>query len=146
MSLMHMSRNWRTLGEKTLPSWTCGPSTARALCWKVRALCLCLVLPGLTQRQLLCQWLHAVCLCVGCFWVAHPNALTHSPPLPLLRCCGPTHALTDVRSDPQHPLRNGPAILFLHLLGIDSNAHAHGGPASEQYLHNIQLVDDNLAE
>lgn len=36
-------------------------------------------------------------------------------------------------------------ILFLHLLGIDTNGHAHR-PMSQQYLDNIALVDSGVAE
>ena len=43
-------------------------------------------------------------------------------------------------------LRKGPSIIFQHLLGLDSNSHAHGGPGSKQYLDNIVLVDGIVAE
>ncbi|XP_061569816.1 GPI ethanolamine phosphate transferase 1 [Cololabis saira] len=36
-------------------------------------------------------------------------------------------------------------ILFLHLLGIDTNGHAHR-PMSQEYLDNIGLVDSGVAE
>uniref|UniRef100_A0A8C7ZL90 GPI ethanolamine phosphate transferase 1 n=1 Tax=Oryzias sinensis TaxID=183150 RepID=A0A8C7ZL90_9TELE len=36
-------------------------------------------------------------------------------------------------------------IFFLHLLGIDTNGHAHR-PMSEEYLNNIGLVDKGIAE
>lgn len=39
----------------------------------------------------------------------------------------------------------GPAILFLHLLGLDSQSHAHGGPAAAQYAENIGVVDRGVA-
>lgn len=35
--------------------------------------------------------------------------------------------------------------MFLHLLGLDSQSHAHGGPAARQYLDNIALVDARMA-
>lgn len=43
-------------------------------------------------------------------------------------------------------LHQGPAILFQHLLGLDSQSHAHGGPHAQQYLDNIQLVDEGVAK
>ncbi|CAD7698334.1 unnamed protein product [Ostreobium quekettii] len=43
-----------------------------------------------------------------------------------------------------HPLKDGPSVLFLHLLGLDSNGHAHGGPSSPEYLHNIKFVDQGI--
>ncbi|XP_077982914.1 GPI ethanolamine phosphate transferase 1-like [Glandiceps talaboti] len=36
-------------------------------------------------------------------------------------------------------------VLFLHLLGIDTNGHAHK-PFSEEYLQNIQIVDKGIEE
>lgn len=36
-------------------------------------------------------------------------------------------------------------ILFLHLLGIDTNGHAHK-PYSKEYLENIALVDAGIKE
>lgn len=41
-------------------------------------------------------------------------------------------------------LELGPAIVLLHLLGLDSQSHAHGGPAAQQYLDNISLVDAGI--
>lgn len=38
-------------------------------------------------------------------------------------------------------LNKGSAIVLLHLLGLDSQSHAHGGPNSQQYLDNIRSVD-----
>jgi predicted AlkP superfamily pyrophosphatase or phosphodiesterase len=42
-------------------------------------------------------------------------------------------------------LQDGPALIFLHLLGLDSQSHAHGGPHAQQYLDNIELVDRSTA-
>jgi predicted AlkP superfamily pyrophosphatase or phosphodiesterase len=42
-------------------------------------------------------------------------------------------------------LREGPSLIFLHLLGLDSQSHAHGGPHAQQYLDNIELVDRSTA-
>ncbi|XP_037549761.1 GPI ethanolamine phosphate transferase 1 [Nematolebias whitei] len=36
-------------------------------------------------------------------------------------------------------------VFFLHLLGIDTNGHAHR-PMSQEYLHNVILVDSGVAE
>ena len=54
---------------------------------------------------------------------------------PALRCAGNHDAL-----------QQGPALLFLHLLGLDSQSHAHGGPHARQYLDNIELVDRGVSE
>jgi phosphatidylinositol glycan class N len=37
------------------------------------------------------------------------------------------------------------SIFFLHLLGLDTNGHGHK-PQSEQYLANIQTVDDGVRD
>jgi predicted AlkP superfamily pyrophosphatase or phosphodiesterase len=42
-------------------------------------------------------------------------------------------------------LAAGPAVVFLHLLGLDSQSHAHGGPAARPYLDNVGLVDRGVA-
>ncbi|XP_076014175.1 GPI ethanolamine phosphate transferase 1 [Genypterus blacodes] len=42
-------------------------------------------------------------------------------------------------------LREDQNIFFLHLLGIDTNGHAHR-PMSQEYLDNIALVDSGVAE
>ncbi|GMH32997.1 hypothetical protein BSKO_00831 [Bryopsis sp. KO-2023] len=52
--------------------------------------------------------------------------------------------MKDVATNASHPFRNGPSVMFLHLLGLDSNGHAHGGPSSSQYLENIALVDEGI--
>ena len=36
-------------------------------------------------------------------------------------------------------------VLFLHLLGIDTNGHSHK-PYSEEYLQNIALVDSGIRD
>ena len=36
-------------------------------------------------------------------------------------------------------------VFFLHLLGIDTNGHAHK-PFSDEYLTNIRLVDSGIQE
>uniref|UniRef100_A0A8C8E1J0 GPI ethanolamine phosphate transferase 1 n=1 Tax=Oryzias sinensis TaxID=183150 RepID=A0A8C8E1J0_9TELE len=45
----------------------------------------------------------------------------------------------------EHILLMDKNIFFLHLLGIDTNGHAHR-PMSEEYLNNIGLVDKGIAE
>jgi phosphatidylinositol glycan class N len=40
-------------------------------------------------------------------------------------------------------LRQGKIALFFHLLGLDTNGHAHR-PYSPEYLHNIRVVDDGI--
>uniref|UniRef100_A0A667Z6Q4 GPI ethanolamine phosphate transferase 1 n=1 Tax=Myripristis murdjan TaxID=586833 RepID=A0A667Z6Q4_9TELE len=42
-------------------------------------------------------------------------------------------------------LNEGQNVFFLHLLGIDTNGHAHR-PMSQEYLDNIALVDSGVAE
>ncbi|XP_039766590.1 GPI ethanolamine phosphate transferase 1 isoform X1 [Ornithorhynchus anatinus] len=42
-------------------------------------------------------------------------------------------------------LNEGKIVLFLHLLGIDTNGHAHR-PASREYKENIKKVDDGIKE
>jgi predicted AlkP superfamily pyrophosphatase or phosphodiesterase len=49
------------------------------------------------------------------------------------------------RAGGDQALQDGPALIFLHLLGLDSQSHAHGGPHAQQYLDNIELVDRSTA-
>ncbi|KAI1003973.1 GPI ethanolamine phosphate transferase 1 [Podosphaera aphanis] len=42
-------------------------------------------------------------------------------------------------------LRQGEIVFFLHLLGLDTNGHAHR-PYSKEYLNNIKIVDDGVKE
>lgn len=42
-------------------------------------------------------------------------------------------------------LRKEQNVFFLHLLGLDSTGHSHR-PYSQQYLHNIQIVDKGVQE
>ncbi|XP_064640731.1 GPI ethanolamine phosphate transferase 1-like [Lineus longissimus] len=42
-------------------------------------------------------------------------------------------------------LNDDKVVFFLHLLGIDTNGHANR-PNSEEYLHNIKVVDDGISE
>ena len=55
------------------------------------------------------------------------------------KCC-------DAAAEAPAALRDGSAILFLHLLGLDSQSHAHGGPHAQAYLDNIELVDRSVAD
>ncbi|CAG8728691.1 14084_t:CDS:2, partial [Racocetra fulgida] len=54
---------------------------------------------------------------------------------------------TNSSSDPKlyQQLHDDKIIMFLHLLGLDSNGHAHG-PHSKEYLNNIKVVDDGIYE
>ncbi|KAJ5675699.1 GPI ethanolamine phosphate transferase 1 [Penicillium macrosclerotiorum] len=49
------------------------------------------------------------------------------------------------RSDPEldRKLREDKLVFFLHLLGLDTNGHAHR-PYSKEYLHNIKVVDQGV--
>nr|ACO15442.1 GPI ethanolamine phosphate transferase 1 [Caligus clemensi] len=47
--------------------------------------------------------------------------------------------------DLQMNLRQGGVIFFLHLLGSDTNGHAHR-PKSKEYINNIQVVDKGIEE
>nr|XP_054748696.1 GPI ethanolamine phosphate transferase 1-like [Lytechinus pictus] len=55
--------------------------------------------------------------------------------------------LTKAKEDPslRSKLNSNRVILFLHLLGIDTNGHAHK-PYSTEYLENIALVDSGIKE
>ncbi|XP_063971785.1 GPI ethanolamine phosphate transferase 1-like isoform X2 [Lytechinus pictus] len=55
--------------------------------------------------------------------------------------------LTESKEDPslRSKLNSNRVILFLHLLGIDTNGHAHK-PYSTEYLENIALVDSGIKE
>ncbi|KAL5021525.1 hypothetical protein ScPMuIL_000680 [Solemya velum] len=44
-----------------------------------------------------------------------------------------------------HQLHDNKVILFLHLLGIDTNGHSHK-PHSSEYLENIRLVDYGIKD
>ncbi|CAG8470841.1 9634_t:CDS:10 [Ambispora gerdemannii] len=50
-------------------------------------------------------------------------------------------------SDPHlhQKLQGEQIIFFLHLLGLDTNGHAYG-PHSEEYSHNIKVVDEGVRE
>lgn len=47
--------------------------------------------------------------------------------------------------DDMDNLEKSKSLFFLHLLGIDSNGHGHK-PHSEQYLNNIQIVDEGIQQ
>ncbi|XP_030830973.1 GPI ethanolamine phosphate transferase 1 isoform X3 [Strongylocentrotus purpuratus] len=55
--------------------------------------------------------------------------------------------LSESKEDPslRSKLNSNRVILFLHLLGIDTNGHAHK-PYSKEYLENIALVDAGIKE
>ncbi|KFY17146.1 hypothetical protein V492_00866, partial [Pseudogymnoascus sp. VKM F-4246] len=42
-------------------------------------------------------------------------------------------------------LRQDKLVFFLHLLGLDTSGHAYG-PHSNEYLHNLQIVDQGVQE
>lgn len=45
----------------------------------------------------------------------------------------------------QMQLREDKVVLFLHLLGLDSNGHVNG-PKSDVYLNNLRVVDQGVKE
>ncbi|KAK3265593.1 hypothetical protein CYMTET_25736 [Cymbomonas tetramitiformis] len=49
-----------------------------------------------------------------------------------------------VGTELDHRLRQSGVVIFLHLLGLDSNGHAYR-PSSEEYLANIAIVDEGVA-
>ncbi|CAG8546284.1 15499_t:CDS:10, partial [Cetraspora pellucida] len=53
--------------------------------------------------------------------------------------------LSNSSSDPKlyQQLHDDKIIVFLHLLGLDTNGHAYG-PHSKEYLNNIKVVDDGI--
>ncbi|KAF0412018.1 PigN-domain-containing protein [Gigaspora margarita] len=53
--------------------------------------------------------------------------------------------ISNSSSDPKlyQQLHDDKIIIFLHLLGLDSNGHAYG-PHSKEYLNNIKVVDDGI--
>ncbi|CAJ0753836.1 3262_t:CDS:10 [Entrophospora sp. SA101] len=53
--------------------------------------------------------------------------------------------LANSTSDPKlhKQLHENQIIIFLHLLGLDTNGHAHG-PHSKEYINNIKLVDEGI--
>lgn len=45
--------------------------------------------------------------------------------------------------DLYNQLHDDQVVIFLHLLGLDSNGHAYG-PHSKEYMNNIKVVDEGI--
>ena len=55
--------------------------------------------------------------------------------------------LANSSSDPKlyQQLHDDQIIIFLHLLGLDTNGHAYG-PHSKEYVDNIKVVDEGISK